>query len=67
LGWKHSFTVALHDIILAALDSAIAESEWDVADKLLGAMEALCRDDELDARLAEAYMRIGRSMTSTNG
>lgn len=52
--------VALDEIILAAIDAAIAESEWDVADKLLGAMEALCRDNERDARLAAAYMRIAR-------
>lgn len=51
-------TIALHEAILAALDSAVAASEWEVADQLLYAMEALCKDDELDPRLGEAYGRV---------
>lgn len=52
--------ITLHESILQALDAAVARSEWEVADHLVRAMEALCHDDEFDPRLAETYLRLRR-------
>lgn len=52
--------ITLHESILQALDAAVSRSEWEVADHLVRAMEALCHDDEFDPRLAETYLRLRR-------
>lgn len=48
----------LADLILLALDRAIAEREWETAERLLQAMECHCRDGGDPSRLDDAYRRI---------
>lgn len=48
----------LADLILEALDGAIAAREWETAERLLQAMECLCRSRGDPSRLDDAYRRI---------
>lgn len=56
----------LADLILEALDRAIAAHEWETAERLLQAMECLCRAPADAGRLDEAYRRIARRTPRTH-
>lgn len=52
----------LATLILAAMDSALVNGEWDTGEHLLRAMEALCLRPEDANFLDGAYLRIARRL-----